>query len=140
MRIVVAGGPRSGKTTFADAIGARLGVPVRHTDALGQLDWSAASLEVATWFDAPGPWIVEGVTAVRALRKWLEANPFITPADRIFWARGTAVPRAPRQEAMAKGCETVWSEILPLLEARGVLLCWRHLPTTNLDRALAADP
>ena len=68
---------------------------MRHTDDVKHLEWSAASLEVATWFDAPGPWIVEGAAAVRALRKWLATNPFITPADAIYWmpaARGAPQP------------------------------------------------
>jgi hypothetical protein len=120
LRTVVAGGPRTGKTTRADELAAATGAPVRHTDDVQGLDWSAASLEVSTWFGAPGPWVIEGVAAGRALRKWLAAHPTGMPADRVYWTPSPLVPRTPGQEAMAKGCETVFREILPLLRARGV--------------------
>jgi adenylate kinase family enzyme len=121
MRTIVAGGPRTGKTTFADALGRTTGAPVRHTDNLvGKLDWSATSAEVATWLDQPGPWIVEGVAVGRALRKWLAAHPEGKPADLIYCGVAAKVARTPGQMAMAKGCITVWAEVLPLLEARGV--------------------
>ena len=75
-RVVIAGGPRTGKTTHANKLGAESGARVRHTDDLiGRLEWSAASQEVSQWFDEPGPWIVEGVAVPRAVRKWLAAHP-----------------------------------------------------------------
>jgi hypothetical protein len=121
MRILIAGGPRTGKTTFAAQLSDASGAPVRHTDDLvGKLDWSAASAEVATWFDEPGPWIVEGVAVGRALRKWLAAHPEGTPADTIYWALNAKVACTPGQISMAKGCLTVWTEVLPQLTARGV--------------------
>jgi adenylate kinase family enzyme len=123
-RIVIAGAPRAGKTTLGEQLARETGFRLRHTDDLvGRLDWSAASAEVSTWLDAPGPWIVEGVTAVRALRKWLSghaAHAHGAPADVIHWLTTARVPRTPPQEAMAKGCATVWAEILPLLRGRGV--------------------
>jgi len=66
MRILVAGGPRTGKTSFAEELGKGLNLGVRHTDDLiGAYAWSAASSEVATWLEEPGPWIIEGVARRR---------------------------------------------------------------------------
>lgn len=116
-RIIVAGGPRTGKTTLA----ATYPGLVLHTDSLiGQLDWSAVSGVAAGWFDVPGPWVIEGVAAVRALRKWLGAHASGQPADLVLWLASPKVARTPGQETMARGCETVWDEVLPLLKARGV--------------------
>lgn len=120
-RVLIMGGPRTGKSTFATTWESSLGVTARHTDDLIEThEWSAASAEVSTWLSAPGPWVIEGVATVRALRKWLQANPEGTPADTIFWSDAPKVERSSGQETMAKGCTTVWREVLPLLEARGV--------------------
>lgn len=120
-RLVIVGGPRTGKTTWADSQGAALGVPVRHTDDLiGVLDWSAASAEVATWLDADGDWIVEGVTTVRALRKWLAANPDKRLDAKIVLFTAPRVEQTPAQAAMSKGVDTVWREIETELAARGI--------------------
>ncbi len=124
-RIIIAGVPRSGKTTFALTLAARTLVPAKHTDDLiGQFDWSEASAHAATWFDAPGPWIVEGVAAGRALRKWLVLHDGL-PCDRIFWFETPHVQLTTGQGAMAKGCVSVWGEILPDLRRRGVAIEWR---------------
>lgn len=129
LRVLVAGGPRTGKTTLADellaqmrAFGLEGGAPldVQHTDDLiGKLDWSAASLEVSTWIDKPGPWIIEGVAVPRALRKWLERSGG-KPADVVYWSSTAKVPTTKAQEAMAKGCATVWEPVREELLRRGV--------------------
>ncbi len=119
-RILIAGGPRSGKTTLADSLGKNLNIPVCHTDDLiGQLEWSEASLAVSRWFGEPGPWIIEGVSVPRALRKWFAAQPE-TPAELIFWLGAPAVPLTNRQRGMAKACETVWREVAPAVTRSGM--------------------
>ena len=120
-RILVAGCPRVGKTTLADHLAAALGVAARHTDDLiASHDWSGASEEAARWISEPGPWIVEGVAAVRALRKWLVANPAGLPCDALFWSETPRVALTKGQFAMGKGCVTVWEEIRDRVYARGV--------------------
>ena len=117
MRTLIIGGPKTGKTTLSQSYAC----PVRHTDDLiGKLDWSAASAEVATWFDAPGPWCIEGVAVVRALRKWLATHPDGTPADRILFLTEPKIPVTAGQAAMTKGIDTVWEEIEGDLLLRGV--------------------
>ena len=110
-RVVLAGGPRTGKSTLAETIGALFGGTVYATDALIEShDWSAASAECARWMSAtPGPWIVEGVAAVRALRKWLDANRTGMPCELVIWMSTSVVTRTPGQESMAKGCATIWN-------------------------------
>lgn len=123
MRIVIAGGPKVGKTTLSEKLRSASGSPVFHTDDLiGTHDWSKASEAVARWFDRPGPWIVEGVAAVRALRKWMDSHHRTElPCDIVYFSNS---PRAklvlPGQVSMAKGVMTVWSQIGRELIQRGV--------------------
>lgn len=124
-RIVIAGGPRVGKTTLGTQLGKNLAIEVRHTDDLiATHEWSLASSEVALWFDAPGPWIIEGVSAVRALRKWLMIRERGTPCDRICVSFDAVVPINIGQAAMMKGCMTVWNEIKDQLAVRGVSVAY----------------
>lgn len=108
MRVLVAGGPRTGKTTLAQT----LGWPIIHTDSFIYLGWSEASAEVARLIDVPGPWCIEGVAVARALRKWFmfRIGRRVRPDVCIH----LSVPLAPLtdgQRRMAKGCETVWRQI-----------------------------
>lgn len=122
-RVVVVGGPRTGKTTLAMRMSATTGHKAMHTDSLiGEHDWSGASLLVSSWFDQPGPWIVEGVAAVRALRKWLAANPDGKPCDRVIVCQSPRVELTPGQSAMSRGHSTIWAEVEPLLRRRGVAI------------------
>ena len=114
-RIVVLGGPRTGKTTYAATLGGR----VRHTDDAMDLGWSEASAEVARWMVQDGPWVIEGVAGARALRKAL-ATSTERPCDRVVvlsdpWAELTS-----GQRTMTKGCVAVFAEIRAELLARGV--------------------
>lgn len=126
-RVMIGGIPRAGKTTDAAALAAVMGVKSQPTDDLiGKLDWSAASAEVATWLSARGPWLVEGVTVARALRKWLVANPTGSPCDVLLWNERAHVPLIPGQVAMAKGCQTVFAEIRAELLSRGTRVVHRN--------------
>lgn len=120
-RVVLTGSPRAGKTTASEAIAAELGVVARHTDSLiDSHKWGEDSIEVATWFDAPGPWVVEGVTCVRALRKWLAAHPHGKPCDVVQLHQRPHVELSKGQESMRKGIVTIWAGLLPELLLRGV--------------------
>ena len=122
MKIVIVGGPKTGKTTFAKKLSSDTEiVPVRHTDDVISLGWSEGSAEVATWFDKPGSWIVEGVAAVRALRKWLDAHRDGKPCDVVkMMLTGPFGTPTKAQAAMTKGHNTVWAEIENDLRDRGV--------------------
>lgn len=121
-RILIAGGPRTGKTTLAAKLAeADPAIVVRHTDDLiNTHSWSAASSEVATWIDAPDPWIIEGVAAVRALRKWLHAHPDEKPCDAIYFGIAPKVDLSPGQLAMLRACATMWWQIKAYVMDRGI--------------------
>lgn len=122
-RVCIAGGPRTGKTTLARQQERIRNVPARHTDDTVPFGWSEASEAVSKWFDEPGPWIIEGVAVPRALRKWLDANPGDErPCDEAIFLDEEFEVLTPGQATMTKGVKTVWLEILPELERRGVVI------------------
>src|SRR5262245_29026178 len=125
-RVVVAGGPKTGKTTLAIRGGRRTGKPTRHSDALVTTHkWGDDSAEVATWFDQPGEWIVEGATMARALRKWLAGHPGQRLDVTVIYCRDPLCSRSKGQETMAKGVHTVWTGVLAELRSRGVTVVER---------------
>ena len=100
-------------------MGAALKIPVRHTDDLvGKLDWSAGSAEVARWLDMPGDWVIEGVSVVRALRKWLLAHPVGLPHDKLVYLRVPHEKLTEGQRSMTKGHDTIWASIETILAKR----------------------
>ncbi len=117
-RIAIAGIPKSGKSTLANSLSDH----ALHTDDLIHLGWSQASQATSEWFNTPGPLIVEGVTVVRALRKWLHQHPKGKPVDQAVFLNTPHQPLSPGQQRMAKGCRTVWVQILPELLKRGVII------------------
>jgi adenylate kinase family enzyme len=119
MRILIAGIPRSGKTTLATTLEREHKLRVFHTDSLIPLGWSEASDVASGWIEQPAPWIIEGVAVVRALRKWLAKNSG-KPADVVHWLDQERVPLSDGQTSMAIGCRSVWREVLPELLGRRV--------------------
>lgn len=142
-RIVILGGPKTGKTTLAGGLqrdltnyfGPLSTGQVRHTDDLIHLGWSEASQAAALWLDEPGPWIIEGVAVVRALRKWRDAHPGAAPpVDRVI-RLATPLPHveiSSGQAAMAKGEYTIWREIRAWLIDHGIEIDVRD-PGGSLD-------
>jgi dephospho-CoA kinase len=116
---VVAGGPRSGKSTLAAKLSDYYRVPVHGTDELMRLGWSESSEAASRWLERHGPWICEGVAMPRALRKFLARVPDRAPADLVIFINEAVDARIDGQETMAKGCRTVFDEILPALLATG---------------------
>ncbi len=124
MKTLIAGGPKTGKTTLSNQLSANGGAcVVRHCDDLiGKYDWSEASEEISKWFDEPGDFVIEGVQVARALRKWLKRNETGKPCDMIYYGWKPFVELIGGQAAMKKGCDTVWNEIEPELKQRGVMI------------------
>ncbi len=121
MRVVIGGGPGTGKTTLSKQY-----ANARHTDSLmGSHDWSAGSEEVARWLDAPGDWCVEGISTCRAIRKWLASHPTGKPCDLMVWMREPKRALTKQQMALLKGCETVLGEVRAELVRRGVRMEFR---------------
>ncbi len=116
-RIVICGGPDAGKTTMAEEFGVS---PIWHTDDLMRLDWHDQSWACYRWLcRQQGSFVIEGTTAVRAVRKWLKRHDTGLPFDQIYWIERTLVKLSPGQERMRKGCRTIWDEIQPELIRRG---------------------
>lgn len=124
--VIICGGPRTGKSTLAVRLGERHGIPVKFGDSLvGSLEWSEASEEVSRWIDNPEPWIIEGVVAVRALRKWLARSKEKESDFVVVYLRDNIQVPTDKQIAMSKGIRTVWKEIEPELHARGIKVIHR---------------
>lgn len=121
-RILIGGGPRCGKTTEGLELARELGVRLRSTDDLIPSGWSEAALIASTWLDAPGPWVIEGVTVGRALRKWMAQHPPLAPlpVDLLLWRDRPLRELLPGQESLLKGCRTIMRGIAPELFARGL--------------------
>lgn len=124
LRVAVAGGPGAGKSTAAARLEEDLGLPTLHTDDLvDRCEWSELSAVASGWFDTYRNVIVEGVAVPSALRKWLRRNEGrgTRPCEWAVWVcYGEGRGPSRRHEAMAKQARTVWQEILPDLERRGV--------------------
>lgn len=120
-RIVLAGWPRSGKSTIANRLEAS-GIPVLRADALiASHTWSEASAEIALQLAEPGPWCWDGVSCIRAIRKFCEAHPAgERPCDLLVWCRTTYVELTPGQRSMGKGAETILAGIRAELLRRWV--------------------
>lgn len=131
-RLVITGVPKAGKTTIANVLGEFNGKSptVRHTDELIETHkWGDDSVEVAKWFDEPGIWIIEGVSAVRALRKWMRGDEKRglehhegKPCDAVLWLGDPIEALEGRVASLAKGCHTVWRDIEQELIDRGVVI------------------
>lgn len=122
-KTVIVGGPKVGKTTLAREISANR----MHTDDHIGMGWDKAIDHVAKQLSKPdGPEVIEGVGAIRGLRKWLEDNPTGKPCDEVIHIQQPKIPRTKGQETMAKGCETVLKQIVPELERRGVKVTRRR--------------
>lgn len=110
MRIVVTGSPKAGKSTVAAVFEKMFGYRLKSTDELTDMEWSAASEEVSTWLDYSGPWIIEGVTVPRALRKWQTRHPDQPPP--FDWFVFMAEPR----RHLEGGAETMRKQVCGLAE------------------------
>lgn len=118
MRIVIIGAPGTGKTTLGRKLAAELGYPLTSTDDTMAMPWSEHSAHIAAVILTPGPYVVEGVAAVRALRKALDATE--RPCDRVIYLTHPHADKGAKAAAFGKGIATVWGGIWHRLHAAGV--------------------
>ena len=108
MNILIIGLPRCGKTTAADKMATEETVTISTDGLISQYEWSVFSDKVCDLLKQPGPWIIEGCSAVRGLRKYLkEGNK---PDFEILWCGSPYIPLVGRQIGFAKSLESMWKE------------------------------
>jgi hypothetical protein len=132
MRTIIAGGPLTGKSTAAEKLRVAQGLDlylctdtlrqagnrsvgkVLHTPSQFDNDWSGLSEWVALhWLTKPDPWILEGVAAVRALRKYRARHgDDYPPCDRVLWLTKPKARLSDGQATMESGHETMMDELL----------------------------
>lgn len=99
-RVVIAGGPNTGKSTLA------LSVPherIVGTDDYMGMDWEAIPSAIMERVQNEPTFILEGVQSARCLRRGL-------CADAVVWLDHPYPPYKPKHESMAKGIKTVFTE------------------------------
>lgn len=121
MRIAIAGVPRSGKSTYGLQLAQATKYPLTHADDFIAMGWSEASAEVARRLVTPGPYVIEGVAVMRALRKALEYGPGM-PCDRLHWFGEPRQAFTKGQASMAAADTKRFAELRPELEQRGVVI------------------
>ena len=125
MKIVIIGGPRTGKSTLARTFD----IPVYCGDPISLVkdpeegvtylpnikDWSVQSMHICNEWFSKDEGVFEGVAMVRALRKWAVLNDTM-PCDKIIYLTETKVEQSKGQISMMKGIKTVWEEIKDFYE------------------------
>ncbi len=86
------------------------------------LGWGKDSEQVAELMNGK-EWVIEGVAAVRGLRKWRDTHPGEKiPVDRVIHLKKVHRVLDPGAVTMGKGHDTILAGIisdLPKIEARG---------------------
>lgn len=132
-RIVVIGGPRTGKTTYATKLAKQLGCHLGSTgkrteqpdglvstdNYMRRADWKTLPDVVLKDLKDRDSWVLEGTQAARVLRRALKEDPKFT-VDKVLVFGRPWVQRNPGQEAMAKGVRTILNDMAPLLRDRGI--------------------
>lgn len=125
MKIIIIGGPRSGKSTLAKKLANKINAQRYCTDPKSLvkdiesnvnylpdgIPWGDDSTHIINnWFSKEGDWIIEGVGAVRALRKWAQSKP---PCDKIIFIKESfpGINLSKGQASMHKSISTIWGDI-----------------------------
>jgi len=134
-RIVVLGGPRTGKSTYATKLAKELGIHLASTGKRTEQPEGLVStdnyLDKGTYEDLPDrviadlrgreSFVLEGTQAARVLRRWLRTAPEEVKLDKVLGFLGRPwVARTPKQEATAKGVRTTLRDLEPMLRDAGI--------------------
>ena len=125
MRIIITGGPRTGKTTMSNDIWC-YDYTMLHTDDFIDLSWTEQSEKVSHWFWEHGGdlnWIAEGVTCVRALRKFFENDFTFPPCDLLIYLTVAHEELLPGQLRLKKATDTIFDDdVFDNLASSGVVI------------------
>jgi hypothetical protein len=119
-RIVICGGPGTGKTTLGQRL-ANEARPLVSTDDFMALAFEEVPAAVLKRVGGASGYVIEGVQAARVLRTALrgDAPGFMMP-DRVYWLTQPFEERKPGAEAMAVGIEKVFLGVMPSLVNTGL--------------------
>lgn len=101
-RVAIIGGPQVGKTTLANTVTDR---PVYHNDQGKHVPWED---QPQYWKDVTAgqsSFVIEGVQAVRAVRKGLDV-------DAVIYLDKPHVELTPGQQNMHKGQKTIFDDMI----------------------------
>lgn len=120
MKIIIAGGPRTSKSTFAKELNKKLNIPIVSTDDYIACGWSEAPHEIIDAIKDLPSYILEGVNAGRTIRKMVEKNIELD-FDRVYYLEEPVIEYDKKgQMSLAKGCKTVWLDVIPSLDSAGI--------------------
>jgi hypothetical protein len=124
-RILIAGGPRTGKSALASKFCKQFGGTLLRTERLlsQSFTWAELAMAAQVWLHRPGPWVMEGLTVPRVIRRWYRENDAPIPCDEIYWLG--IVPNMALEDGqvpVAKAVRTVWLECVPRLLDDGVAI------------------
>ena len=122
MKLLIIGHPRCGKTTLADkTLGLMAQDPynhrpwIVHTDDLVKVyEWSVFSDKVCDLLQQPGPWIIEGCSAVRGLRKYLRAGHKVD--FEVVWLDNPHIPLKGNQIGFAASLTSIYKECKEMMK------------------------
>jgi adenylate kinase family enzyme len=122
--IIITGVPKSGKSTLAVKWAEEKNQQLCRTDdMIEMMEWSEISNEIAKWIEGGDDEIIEGVAAVRGMRKWLKAHPDKQLPNLIFiFLYRPKIELTPGQVSMAKAVITIWEEIREDLQNRKAII------------------
>lgn len=112
MRICITGPAQCGKTSLAWELAHDEPNPtVVCTDQFAGASWHDQAKQVVALFSLlPGPWIIEGVTVLWGLERWLEGWPG-RPCDRVIWLSSPWIDHKDSQARAALTMESRWPKI-----------------------------
>lgn len=100
-KVVIAGVPRSGKTTLSRTVNDR---PVFSTDSYRE-SWEDAPHTIMDAIKDLDSYLLEGIQVGRCLRKGLKP-------DVVIWMQYPKIELKPGQKTMAKGCMKIFNDWL----------------------------
>jgi adenylate kinase family enzyme len=121
-RIVIAGGPNTGKSTWASILSVTTPGLYYCTDVLKHLPWSESGEAAYEELVANRGGVFEGVLAARALRYWVRSGSTERPCETVVWLT-KPVPGTEETDAQRRcrlGVNTIMKEIVFALEKAGV--------------------
>ena len=122
-RLYIVGESGTGKTTLAETLGEKLGLPVSHLDDMfiddpegGHTRWREHVAKLA----APESWLIEGVywRAAGMLAPAAHATIYLDLPARVARKRRSSRPSIPRKTLKYRALTAVWTSTYPLLESR----------------------